>query len=99
MSDESNNVIDFAQKKLENSPHLTGNAVCMACLHEWAVVCPLGVYEFECPKCGCLKGVPKTYIAPKGEVWVCKCGNAFMYIKSGGRVMCANCGFYHEGWL
>jgi len=51
-------VIDFAQAKLEASPHKTGQVKCGACKHEWVAVVPADAPEcFECPNCGTMRGM------------------------------------------
>lgn len=95
----SQNVVSFEEKKLSYQPHLTGEAKCMACRHEWVAVVPDGTEEpMECPKCGTNKGRFKyPYSVPKGAaMWVCNCGNDLFYKLSTGHLMCPNCGEYHE---
>lgn len=87
------NVVDFAQKKLEASPHTQGPAICLGCRHEWHVVVPVGVDSFECPKCHLMKGVHKYLVMPEdGAVWVCNCGNKYFVITGKLNAMCPNCG-------
>lgn len=75
---------------LQNSPHISGNAKCLSCSHEWVAVAPTGTHELECPECKTWKGVFNGYTAPE-EVWECDCGNQHFYI-SEGSAMCPRCG-------
>jgi predicted RNA-binding Zn-ribbon protein involved in translation (DUF1610 family) len=92
-------ISDFAAAKEKREPHVTGEAKCMACRHEWVAVVPYGTEEpLECPKCGTSKGKFKfPYSPPKGSaIWVCNCGNDLFFKLSSGHLMCPNCGEYHE---
>jgi DNA-directed RNA polymerase subunit RPC12/RpoP len=51
-------VVDFAQKKLESSPHKTGEVKCVACKHTWIAVVPADAADgFECPNCNTMRGM------------------------------------------
>lgn len=80
------NVINIEQ----NLPHMTGEAVCIECKHEWVAVAPIGTHELECGECGTIKGVWKHMAAP-ATCWECKCGNQHFWIDPDG-AMCAKCG-------
>lgn len=99
-------VIDLEQAKLERGTHLTGNARCNACGHEWVSVTPVGVTDcLECPGCGLYRGCFKGNITSDiGEtVFVCNCGCQSFYIRvrqdtERGDVLktiCHGCGEYH----
>jgi len=75
---------------LKNSPHLSGNAKCLTCNHEWVAVSPTGTVEMECPKCGTWKGVYVGMTAPD-TVWQCDCGNQHYYIDDESAT-CSRCG-------
>lgn len=87
-------VIDLAAAKKEREPHISGALFCMACSHEWQAVWPLGVTEFECPECHCMRGRSKFDISP-GEgkqVWQCvSCSNQLFNLLP-DRVHCPGCG-------
>jgi len=74
----------------EHRPHLSGNAKCLSCNHEWIAVAPIGTVELECPECGTWKGVYAGLTAPD-TVWQCNCGNQHFYI-TGEDAMCSRCG-------
>ena len=44
-------VIDFTKAKAELDPHISGDARCLACKHEWVAVAPIGTIWLECPAC------------------------------------------------
>ncbi|KZZ72362.1 hypothetical protein A3765_28560 [Oleiphilus sp. HI0130] len=71
-------------------PHLSGNARCLQCSHEWVAVTPIGTTELECPECKTLKGVMKGLVAPQ-TVWECACGSQLFFIDPQG-TMCSMCG-------
>jgi hypothetical protein len=83
------NVIDINAAK----SHLSGEATCIACGHEWVCVAPVGVFkEMECPKCGAMKGLMKHGVMPE-SFWECDCG-CYLFTVSGisGDIMCWQCG-------
>ena len=85
MADESNIINIF-----EHKAHLSGDAKCLGCQHEWQAVAPVGTTELECPGCGLWKGVYACMTAPD-TVWQCDCGNQHFYIDDEGAI-CARCG-------
>lgn len=88
-------ILEF--KRLSTEQHGVGEAVCMACGHEWAAAVPTGVEWFECPECKTHKGHWKYSFYPSvGDmVRVCNCKNDLFYITPEGH-MCANCGIYQR---
>lgn len=97
-------VIEFKRPKEESSdPHLSGEAICTSCRHEWVAVAPVGVDDMECPACGTMRGRYKYSIGPPegASVWVCsRCTNNplahFLVYRSGidgvKRICCSGCG-------
>lgn len=87
-------VIQFPTKQM---PHLSGEAFCLQCGHEWIAIAPEGETRFECPKCHTHKGLWKFECTPKNGDFVreCKCGNRLFYIQPDGH-MCANCGTFQN---
>lgn len=79
---------------LENKPHLSGEARCLACGHTWAAVAPTGTACLECPACATLRGV---FVGPpmRDPRMECACGCAQFTIgqaPSGGMfAMCLHC--------
>jgi len=41
--------INLIKYKEANTPHLDGQAICLACKHKWVTVAPVGVIWLECP--------------------------------------------------
>lgn len=79
---------------LENTQHLAGVAVCLACRHEWAAVAPSGAPTLECPECGLDRGVFSA--APLPEIiFECLCGCGTFYIEPGIIARCTHCGSQH----
>lgn len=85
------NVVSLKQYKEEHEPHLTGDAKCLACGHEWVAVAPVGGSEFECPQCGCMKGVYQMFVIDDPEIWVCNCGCDIFRVTP-DYIYCVNCG-------
>ena len=84
-------IIDFKTAKEERDHHLSGDAKCLACKHEWMAVAPVGAVWMECPSCTLLRG---RYIAHSEyplDHWNCGCGcDLFHVIKD--CFYCPNCG-------
>lgn len=80
---------------LKNKPHISGDAVCLHCKHEWVGVWPLGVVGMECPACGLMKGVNQGLTVPE-EVWQCKCGGLHFFVSGKGNILCCHCGLIQE---
>lgn len=81
---------------IERGSHLSGEAFCSHCKHEWVAVVPVGTVELECPKCGTNKGLLKHGCEPE-EAWTCGCG-CHMFMISRNGVICWNCGEYQKGF-
>lgn len=79
----------------EYKPHISGEATCLTCGHEWMAVAPIGTVELECSECHTFKGVFVGMTAPD-TVWECNCGNQHFYIDPDG-AMCAKCGTRQDG--
>ncbi len=79
--------------KEQNSPHISGEAFCLACKAEWIGVAPVGTYQLSCRACGSSKGVFKHPCSvPEGElIRECYCGCRVFYVTPNG-VHCWNCG-------
>lgn len=80
-----------------NDPHVSGQARCLACKHEWMAVVPAIADDYagdlECPACGVCRGQFKwPFHGPQAEeVWTCSCGSQlFMITRPGTR--CVGCG-------
>ncbi|WP_051261709.1 helix-turn-helix domain-containing protein [Desulfovibrio inopinatus] len=83
------NVINFPTSP-KHSPHVSGEAVCLNCKHEWISIAPVGTTWLECPNCGLHKGAGKYPVIPQ-EYWQCTCGMELFYITPKG-AMCPQCG-------
>lgn len=69
-----NNVVSLEQKRIEQGPHVTGQAICMHCRHKWAAVRPLtdDAEDMQCPACGLPRGVWEyNFTVPEGPIWTC----------------------------
>jgi len=80
----------------EYRPHISGEARCIHCSHEWVAVVPSGTVRLECPECSLLKGALVHTCYPK-EYWECDCGNDLFMVSPSG-VLCAKCGVWQEGY-
>ena len=84
-------VISLQKFKEDNSPHLTGEARCVSCKHDWAAVAPVGTVELECPSCSLMTGRFINTALRGDEYFECFCGcNLFMHHRDGG-AYCAKC--------
>jgi hypothetical protein len=82
--------------KLERGSHLSGEAICIHCKHEFVAVAPVGTINMTCPSCGTEKALFKHPCEPT-VAWVCQCGcHIFMLSPQG--VICYECGDYQVGW-
>ena len=89
------NVIPFA-KPIEETPHGTGEAFCMACSATWTAVAPVGTVELACPECKTMKGrFVFAYLPCMDKVWECNCGNQLFNLDKSG-IFCPNCGTYQQ---
>lgn len=76
--------------------HLSGQAVCPKCDHQWVAVAPVGVVNLECPSCHLIHGVFKAAVVPE-TAWKCNCGNQLFFLTPGG-AMCRGCGLISSDW-
>ena len=84
------NVIQFPGKGEPSfEEHITGDAHCLGCKHEWVAVIPVGVNAFECPSCHGMQGLMKGLCMTKAPQ--CKCGCWHFYLDPEGPY-CALCG-------
>jgi Zn finger protein HypA/HybF involved in hydrogenase expression len=76
----------------DHRPHISGEARCLACKHEWVAAAPIGTDWLECPECGTLKGRFIRHCEPEeGIRWRCQCGNDLFQVYETG-ILCPNCG-------
>lgn len=86
------NIVNLQEHKEASSPHMSGEAVCFNCKHQWQAVAPVGVLELECPSCGTLRGVWNHTVWPsEQEVWMCNCG-AYHFALTKQAAHCLACG-------
>ena len=91
----ANKVISLDAARLEKTPHMAGEAVCLICKYKWSAVAETGSVWLECPKCGVKKGL-FIYECDRDEKhWECKCENQLFYITPKGPY-CPNCGAWQE---
>lgn len=87
----SGDVVSLAEQR----PHLSGEAVCLACKHRWAAVAPVGTVCLECPQCGTGRGVWAGVCLPAtDECLQCECGSAHFILTRRNGAICAKCGLY-----
>ncbi len=89
-------IVSLDQKRLENSPHLSGHAHCVHCGHKWVAVAPVGTRELECPECHTIKGAFTGGCEPEIG-WTCNCG-CYLFTISPKGVICWECGQYQTGF-
>lgn len=83
-------IVDLNQKRVENSPHASGECRCMACKHEWIAVYSLPIEaDLECPDCGLERGIPLFNHAPE-IAYTCNCGSIYFVI-SPDNAICIQC--------
>ncbi len=90
-------VIDIAQARADREPHLSGEAVCLACEHKWVAVAPVGTVWMECPSCSLERGRYLGAVNVGGEHWRCHCGNDLFRVTKSG-MYCPNCGEWQHGF-
>lgn len=89
-----NNVIPLEEYR----PHLSGQAKCLHCKHEWLAVSPVGVYAgLECPECHLVKGIRAGLVYPSEMMFTCFCGCYVFSICRDRGPMCLNCGEITKG--
>jgi hypothetical protein len=90
-------VLKFKPPEREE-PHLSGEAVCIGCKHQWVAVAPLGTWQLECPSCGSMKGIFRLPVgAERGKdlEFACTCGCVALtaYMRHGKFWLgCMSCG-------
>lgn len=82
------NVIQLDSKR----PHVSGQAKCVACGHEWVAVARAITDHLECPSCRLMKGAFANPVTRSDLLYyICSCDSAVFYISEKGP-HCANCG-------
>jgi hypothetical protein len=81
--------------RTERGPHLSGEAHCLQCSHEWQGVAPVGTVELQCPECHTMKGLFRNGCEPT-VAWVCGCG-CYLFTISPKGIICWKCGEY-QNW-
>ena len=74
---------------------VSGEAVCLACKHEYMAVAPTPVTEMECPNCGLFRSQYKYPIAPNEKEYMrkCDCDSVLFYLlEKDSTLLCQNCG-------
>lgn len=84
-------VIDLQREREERTPHLSGEARCLACKHKWIAVAPVGTLWLECPSCTLTRGRYSNQVENEGLHWTCKCENDLFYVTVSA-IYCPNCG-------
>lgn len=83
-----------------SDPHLSGEAHCIGCGHDWVAVAPVGVWQFECPSCTTMKGIYRYPVgAAEGDAYfrcTCGCEALTAYYRAGHFYLkCMSCGTDH----
>lgn len=92
-------IVQFRQKPVcddPGTPHLTGQAICGNCRHEWVQVAEVGTTTLDCPECKRTWGVFKNMVEPKFS-WRCNCGEQLFWLTPDG-AMCRRCGGITTDW-
>jgi hypothetical protein len=91
-------IIDLPVVRIErDEPHLTGQAVCTTCGHEWQAVAAAGTVHLDCPACQRMQGIFKNAVEPQ-NAWACNCsGNKLFFLTRAG-AMCRMCGVISSDW-
>ena len=84
-------ILDFISAKKERDPHISGQARCMDCKHEWQAVAPVDTWWLECPSCSLPKGRFIGTFQKSDRHWTCHCGNDLFHVAPAG-IYCPNCG-------
>lgn len=94
-------VISLAERR----PHISGNARCSACGHEFVAVVPVGDVWFECPNCGTERALMRYPVLDEPawpNVFACNCGCDVFAIRSDEvgdvRIACLACGETQNPW-
>ena len=90
-------VVNLSKERASRESHLSGEAVCLFCRHEWVAVAPVGALWLECPECELSLGRLRFAVGRDGLEWSCGCGNDLFHIKPEG-IYCPQCGAWQEGF-
>lgn len=89
-------VVDLAAARMARTPHNTGDARCLGCLHKWCAVAPVGVVVLECPSCGLERGrFMGNCLRENAKHWTCNCGNDLFHVTPDG-TYCPGCGVWQD---
>lgn len=88
-------IISLAGRKPD--PHISGEAVCLVCRHEFVSVAPVGMVMLRCPQCDVQKAVMKYPCVRDDARWECHCGNNLFHVTKSG-YYCPNCGDWQHGF-
>ena len=86
-------VIEFKKKE----PHISGEAICLSCGHNWVSIAPTGTIWLECPECHVVRGRFVYQCERDGLHWECDCGNDLFHVTEDG-FYCPNCGLWQYGF-
>ncbi len=81
-------------------PHVTGQARCLDCNHEWVAVAPNAAEWLECHACTLMRGRFVYGCSPEAgsPVYMCPgCGNDVFHAQPAG-LFCLNCGCTDTTW-
>jgi hypothetical protein len=91
-------VVEF-KPRASSEEHISGEAICVGCKHQWVVVAPTGTVDLECPSCGAFRGVYKYPVVTKegSEEFVHSCGCKYFQLEriapeEYGHLRCIGCG-------
>lgn len=82
----------------DQTPHLSGPAICLDCRREWIAVAPVGTTWLQCPSCGLEKGRLRGALYEQGTHWHCDCGNELFACSQRHGWYCVSCGAAQRGW-
>ena len=85
------------KKPEPTEPHISGQAVCLACRHHWVAVAPVGSVDLQCPSCETMRGLMQYPVgAAEGDnVFQCACGAQHFFFRLRAdrvQIMCIGCG-------
>jgi hypothetical protein len=89
------NIVDFAARRLEKSPHRVGSVRCLNCKHEWIATAPPGTTTLQCLSCSTFQGVFIGVSQTERMQWQCACGE-FVFFIDETSPYCAHCGVRPE---
>lgn len=92
-------VVTLSGRRDDGGPYCSGEALCLACGHDWVAVAPAGTTRLECPSCKLTRGAYRHSIGPADgdRVFQCACGAEEFFFKQSandGRtlIVCTGCG-------